>query len=240
MRSVHPSPSLRALFLGGGYENDLHLQCGNLRSLITHLNPSTRKEQFILNPSLRPVLRTMGVRWPVFSPARSLLHAPSLHRRAPRKWRSSILGKPEVEFSDVLFTQQPMRDGDLGYTANLKQHGAGEEPGQPLSYNLALAYPLFEKRRIPFFELNGVYVFAGEPQLKHKGQLYLSPGIRINPFGDVHGHEGLGQAHDHGNRGHPRYERLSLAVGAQFPVTAAKEYEWALTTSLKMEFSARA
>jgi hypothetical protein len=126
--------------------------------------------------------------------------------------------------------------GNLGYTANLKQPGEGEERGQQLFYNLALAYPLFEKRLIPFFELNGVYTFSGEPNLKHKGQLYLSPGIRINPFGDVHGHEGHGHAHGHGNGGHPWYERLSLAVGAQFPVTAAKEYEWALTTSLKMEF----
>ena len=29
---------------------------------------------------------------------------------------------------------------------------------------------------------------------------------------------------------------FTLAVGAQFPVTTAREYEWALTTSLKMEF----
>jgi hypothetical protein len=126
--------------------------------------------------------------------------------------------------------------GQLGYEAKLKRPGEGEEREQALFYNVALAYPLFEKRLIPFFELNGVYTFSGEPNLKHKGQLYLSPGIRINPFGDVHGHEGHGHAHGHGNGGHPWYERLSLAVGAQFPVTAAKEYEWALTTSLKMEF----
>jgi hypothetical protein len=128
--------------------------------------------------------------------------------------------------------------GNLGYTANLKQPGEGEERGQQLFYNLALAYPLFEKRLIPFFELNGVYAFAGEPSLKHKGQLYLSPGIRINPFGDVHGDGGHEHSHgqSHGNGGHPWYERLSLAVGAQFPVTAAKEFEWALSTSLKLEF----
>jgi hypothetical protein len=124
--------------------------------------------------------------------------------------------------------------GQLGYEAKLKRPGEGEEREQALFYNVALAYPFFEKRLIPFFEVNGVYAFAGEANLKHKGQWYLSPGIRINPFGDVHAHDGHG--HGHGNGGHPWYERLSLAVGVQFPVTAAREFEFALTTSLKLEF----
>jgi hypothetical protein len=128
--------------------------------------------------------------------------------------------------------------GHLGYTAKLKRPAEGQDRGQELFYNLALAYPLFERRLIPFFEVNGVYVIAGEPALKHKGQLSLSPGIRVNPFGDVHGNGGHGHnhGHGHGNGEHPWYERLSLAVGAQFPVTDAREFEFALTTQLKLEF----
>lgn len=128
--------------------------------------------------------------------------------------------------------------GNLGYSANLKQPGEGEERGQQLFYNLAFAYPFFDKRLIPFFEVNGVYVFQGEAELRHRGQVYLSPGIRINPWGDVHGHGGHehSHGHNHGNGDHPWYERLSLAVGAQFPVTAAREFEWALAVQLKLEF----
>jgi hypothetical protein len=128
--------------------------------------------------------------------------------------------------------------GHLGYEAKLRRPAEDEEREQTFFYNVALAYPFFEKRLIPFFELNGVYAFAGEPALKHKGQFYLSPGIRINPFGDVHGHDDHGHSHghSHGNGDHPWWERLSLAVGAQFPVTAAREFEFALTSQLKLEF----
>jgi hypothetical protein len=34
----------------------------------------------------------------------------------------------------------------------------------------------------------------------------------------------------------PWWQKLSFAVGAQFPVTAAREFEFALTTSLKLDF----
>lgn len=39
---------------------------------------------------------------------------------------------------------------------------------------MAVAYPLFEQRVIPFLELNGAYVVKADPALKHRGQLYLS------------------------------------------------------------------
>ena len=32
------------------------------------------------------------------------------------------------------------------------------------------------------------------------------------------------------------WQRLSLAVGAQFPLTSAREFEWALTSALKLDF----
>jgi hypothetical protein len=125
---------------------------------------------------------------------------------------------------------------DVGFSAQLRQQSEEEERGRELTYNVAIAYPLFEKRIIPFFEMSGVYAFAGEAAVKHRGQLYLSPGLRINPFGDVHGGDGHDHGHAHGGGGHPWWERLSLAIAPQFPVTGVREFEWGITSSLKLEF----
>jgi hypothetical protein len=108
-----------------------------------------------------------------------------------------------------------------------------------LLYNLAVGPLLFDGQLFPFLELDGTYAFTGTPTIRHRGQLYLSPGIRISsggwlaalvePRGSSDGEK------SQSSKEKPWWQRLSLAIGAQFPLTQAREFEWGLTTSLKLD-----
>ncbi len=98
---------------------------------------------------------------------------------------------------------------------------------------------------MPFLTVNGAYAFSGPSEIRHRGQFYLSPGLRIGPAavkGKVEP-EGPPARADIANIAAgqepamgPWWKGLSLAVAPQFPLTAAREFEWAITASFKLEF----
>jgi hypothetical protein len=129
---------------------------------------------------------------------------------------------------------------DVSFQDDFRAAPDGGKPKRELLYNLAVAYPLFDSQLLPFLEMNGAYAFTGVPAIRHRGQLYLGPGLRVSPAGwlaalaDPRRTASSDQANQPGEK--PWWQRLSLAVGAQFPVTNAREFEWALTTALKLNF----
>ncbi len=123
---------------------------------------------------------------------------------------------------------------DIGFGWDLRRLSETEERGRELTYDVAVAYPLLDQRLIPFLELNGVYVTQGDPALKHRGQLYLSPGFRVFPFRDASADTEVGRVP--GKSEPPWWHDLSLVVGMQFPVTASRAFEWGITTAVKVDF----
>jgi hypothetical protein len=118
---------------------------------------------------------------------------------------------------------------DVGYQAELRAPADASQPQRRLLYSLALGYPLLAARLFPFLELTGAYTFTGASNLRHQGQLALSPGVRLNPVAlFAAGGPPLGEK--------PWWDGLSFAIGGQFPVTASREFDWALLTSLKYDF----
>jgi hypothetical protein len=128
---------------------------------------------------------------------------------------------------------------DVGFQDDFRAAPDGGKPKRELIYNLAVAYPLFETRFLPFVEVNGAYAFTGVPAIRHRGQLYLSPGVRISSVGWLSAlaehRPAASNERPNAPAEKPWWQRLSLAVGAQFPVTGAREFEWALTSALKLD-----
>ncbi len=129
---------------------------------------------------------------------------------------------------------------DVSYQNDFRAAPDGGTPERKLLYNLAVGSLLFDSQLFPFLEVNGAYAFTGLPAIRHRGQLYLSPGVRVSPAGwlaalaEPRPAASSEQADAPG--GKPWWQRLSLAVGAQFPLTSAREFEWALTSALKLDF----
>jgi hypothetical protein len=128
---------------------------------------------------------------------------------------------------------------DVGYQNDFRAAPDAGQIKRELLYNLAVGHRLFDGQLFPFVELNGAYAFTGAPTIRHRGQLYLSPGIRISSGGWLAALVGPRGSKDgetaQASREKPWWQRLSLAIGAQFPLTQAREFEWGLTTSLKLD-----
>ena len=128
---------------------------------------------------------------------------------------------------------------DVSYQHDFRAAPDAGQIKRALLYNLAVSYLLFDGQLVPFLELDGAYAFTGVPAIRHRGQLYLSPGLRISPAGWLTA-QGKPRGASDGERSQgstekPWWQRLSLAIGAQFPLTQAREFEWGLTTSLKLD-----
>lgn len=128
---------------------------------------------------------------------------------------------------------------DVSYQDDFRAAPDGGQIKRELLYNLAAGPLLFDGQLFPFLEVDGAYAFTGVPAIQHRGQLYLSPGLRISPAGWL---AGLVQPRGSSagekslsSEEKPWWQRLSLAIGAQFPLTRAREFEWGLTTSLKLD-----
>jgi hypothetical protein len=111
-------------------------------------------------------------------------------------------------------------------------------------FNLGAGYPV-APWILPFLTVNSAYAFSGPPAIRHRGQLYLSPGLRIGPAAvKAKVEPETPAARANGAKGLDRQEAaeeswwkgLSLAVAPQLPLTAAREFEWGITVSLKLEF----
>jgi hypothetical protein len=128
---------------------------------------------------------------------------------------------------------------DVSFQDDFRAAPDGGKPKRELLYNLAVAYPFLDTQLLPFLEVNGAYAFTGVPAIRHRGQLYLSPGVRISPAGWLSAlaehRPAASNERPNAPAEKPWWQRLSLAVGAQFPVTGAREFEWALTSALKLD-----
>ena len=175
---------------------------------------------------------------PLQSPALGLAVAGGLNVGFPTGSMSKGTGgqwtlTPFVTAGKLLGSVQLL--ADVGYQAELRSPADGSQPQRRLLYNVALGYPLLAGRLFPFLELNGAYTFTGDPALRHQGQLALTPGVRLNPVA-------LFAAGEPTKSGaalpaeKPWWDGLSFAIGGQFPVTASREFDWALLTSLKYDF----
>ena len=69
---------------------------------------------------------------------------------------------------------------DVGYSAEIRTLPDRE---QRLLYDVAVGVSLFDGTLFPFLELNGAYTFMGPSDLRHKGQVVLTPGVRVSPGG---------------------------------------------------------
>ncbi len=124
---------------------------------------------------------------------------------------------------------------DFGYQTELRNL---PDRQQRLRYDVAAGYPLFDGTLFPFLELNGAYTFVGPSYLRHHGQVVLTPGVRFTPGGWLPidaTREPLKTAEPI-LKEKPWWERLSIVLGWQLPVTASRDFDWALTTAFKLEF----
>ncbi|MCX5734498.1 MAG: hypothetical protein NTW68_09250 [candidate division NC10 bacterium] len=131
---------------------------------------------------------------------------------------------------------------DVNYMAELRSLPDAGPRKQELMVNLGVAYPVAGSWILPFLTVNGVYAFSGPSEIRHRGQLYLSLGARIGPAA-VAGASGTDEppadaksAAGQESSAEPWWKRLSLAIGPQFPLTSAREFEWGITTALKLDF----
>ena len=131
---------------------------------------------------------------------------------------------------------------DVNYVAELRSLPDAGPRKQELMLNLGVAYPVAGSWVLPFLTLNGAYAFSGPSEIRHRGQLYLSPGVRIGPAA-VAGASGTDEppadaksAAGQESSAEPWWKRLSLAIGPQFPLTSAREFEWGISTALKLDF----
>ena len=131
---------------------------------------------------------------------------------------------------------------DVNYMAELRSLPDAGPRKQELMLNLGVAYPVAGSWVLPFLTLNGAYAFSGPSEIRHRGQLYLSPGVRIGPAA-VAGASGTDEppadaksAAGQESSAEPWWKRLSLAIGPQFPLTSAREFEWGISTALKLDF----
>jgi outer membrane putative beta-barrel porin/alpha-amylase len=124
---------------------------------------------------------------------------------------------------------------DVGYQAAFRTM---PDRQQQLLYDVAVGYPVLEDKLFPFLELNGAYTFTGPSNLRHRGQVVLTPGVRITPGGwfTVLAEREPSKTAKPIPAEEPWWERLSMLVGLQVPVTASRGFEWALTTSIKLDF----
>jgi hypothetical protein len=124
---------------------------------------------------------------------------------------------------------------DVGYQAELRTM---PDRQQRLLYDVAVGYPVLDGKLFPFLELNGSYTFTGPGDLRHRGQVVLTPGVRITPGGwlPIPAERAQAKAVESVPAGKPWWEQLSIAVGLQLPVTASRDFEWALTSALKLDF----
>ena len=131
---------------------------------------------------------------------------------------------------------------DVNYMAELRSLPDAGPRKQELMLNLGVAYPVAGSWVLPFLTLNGAYAFSGPSEIRHRGQLYLSLGARIGPAA-VAGASGTDEppadaksAAGQESSAEPWWKRLSLAIGPQFPLTSAREFDWGITTALKLDF----
>lgn len=131
---------------------------------------------------------------------------------------------------------------DVNYLAELRSLPDAGPRKQELMWNLGVAYPVDGSWILPFLTLSGAYAFAGPSEIRHRGQLYLGLGVRIGPAAVAGASEtdepsaGAKSAPGQEASAEPWWKRLSLAIGPQFPLTSAREFEWGLTTALKLDF----
>jgi hypothetical protein len=124
---------------------------------------------------------------------------------------------------------------DFGYQAELRNM---PDRQQRLRYDLAVGYPVLDSKLFPFLELNGAYTFTGPGYLRRQGQVVLTPGVRVTPGGWLP----IEASREPLRTAEPLqeeklwWERLSVVVGWQLPVTVSRDLEWALTTAFKLEF----
>ncbi len=133
---------------------------------------------------------------------------------------------------------------DVDFMFELRSLPGAGEPKQELLFNLGVGYPI-TGWILPFLTVNSAYAFSGPSEIRHRGQFYLSPGVRIGP-GAVKGEvepnrpparaEGANGVAGQRLATEPWWKGLSMAVAPQFPLAAAREFEWAITTSLKPDF----
>jgi len=131
---------------------------------------------------------------------------------------------------------------DVNCMAELRSLPDAGPRKQELMLNLGVAYPVAGSWILPFLTLNGAYAFSGPSEIRHRGQLYLSFGARIGPAA-VAGASGTDEppadaksAAGQESSADPWWKRLSLAIGPQIPLTSAREFEWGITTALKLDF----
>ena len=124
---------------------------------------------------------------------------------------------------------------DVGYQAELR---TTPDRQQRLRYDLAVGVPTLDGTVFPFLELNGAYTFTGPSSLRHQGQVVLTPGVRFTPGGwlPIQAEHEPPSTAEALLKAKPWWERLSVVVGWQLPVTASRDFEWALTTAVKLEF----
>ena len=131
---------------------------------------------------------------------------------------------------------------DVNYMADLRAQPDGGSRKQELQLNLGIGYPMARAWAIPFLTLNGAYAFSGPSEIRHRGQLYLSPGVRVGPAavagasGSDEPPAGAKSAAGQESSATPWWKGLSLAIGPQFPLTSAREFEWGMSTALKLDF----
>lgn len=105
---------------------------------------------------------------------------------------------------------------DAAYQWVLNSPELGER-GQELSAGLAMGYELTE-RFLPLIELKTIRIIRGEndedgPKLRHKGQVYLTPGFNLEVF-----------------------KETTLRFGVELPVTRAKEFDYMIRLGVSVEF----
>jgi len=134
---------------------------------------------------------------------------------------------------------------DMNYAAELRALPDAGPRRQDLSANLGVGYPLGEFWIFPFLALNGVYTLAGPAEVRHRGQIALAPGVRIGPAAVAGNPGGNGStsptdsakgAAGQAAPAEPWWKRLSVAIAPQFPLTATREFEWGITTAIKLDF----
>ncbi len=120
---------------------------------------------------------------------------------------------------------------DVGFLDELRTL-PGVAPRRELVSNAGAGYRL-TSWAFPFVELNSAYAFEGSASFKHRAQLYISPGVRLSmPRVSNPG----GAPPSAAEQQPPWWRRASLAVGAQFPVTGSREFEYTVIAGLKLDF----
>jgi len=131
---------------------------------------------------------------------------------------------------------------DVNYMAELRSQPDAGSRKQELLMNLGVAYPVAGSWILPFLTLNGAYAFSGPSEIRHRGQLYLSPGVRVGPAavtgtsGSDEPPAGAKSAAGQESSATPWWKGLSLAIGPQFSLTSAREFEWGISTAVKLDF----